>query len=103
MVDERPKCVLESGPSWLKMDSTGTIRGTLDSLGTAHVVIRATDSHGNTTLQSYKLYVSEPAGVETNPVGTTQLSVSPNPFGETSRFTVTIPEDSRVSMDVFDL
>jgi hypothetical protein len=103
MVDERPKCVLESGPSWLKMDSTGTIRGTLDSLGAASIVIRATDSHGNTTLQSYKVYVSAPAGVEDHPIDPVQVSPSPNPFSDKTTINFDLTEDSYVQIEMLDL
>ncbi|HET9137657.1 MAG TPA: N,N-dimethylformamidase beta subunit family domain-containing protein [Candidatus Kapabacteria bacterium] len=103
MVDERPKCILESGPSWLTMDSTGTIRGTLDSLGSASIVIRATDSHGNSALQSYKIYVSAPASVASDAKLSTQMIVAPNPFSEKSHCTITLVEEARVSLDIFDL
>ena len=40
---ERPRFVLEQGPTWLRIDeSTGVLRGVPDAAGTADVVVKVT-------------------------------------------------------------
>ncbi|HYM19791.1 MAG TPA: N,N-dimethylformamidase beta subunit family domain-containing protein [Candidatus Kapabacteria bacterium] len=102
--DNRPKFVIKSAPSWLKITPAGVVHIPLDTVpGMYPVTIAATDRHGNTVNQTFNIYITDTLQSRVHTAGDV-LSVNsfPNPFSTRTTLTLSLRESSSVSLHIWN-
>lgn len=95
---------LVKSPTWLSLDTTGTVRGTVAEIaGMYAVVVRADDEAGNSDTQSFTVSVASPTLVHREPVQmiTDVLAAYPNPVKEDALISCHLTVGATASLNIF--
>jgi hypothetical protein len=104
LADEHPKYTMIYGPSWLRLDASGNLRGIIGDLsGDQTVILRATDLMGNYDYQTYTIHISDSlARIEDISSTMPTVQCFPNPITDISHFLITLYDDARVEIEITD-
>ncbi len=103
--DEHPQYKIVYGPSWLKVDSKGSLTGTVgDQSGDHTVILRAFDSQGNYDFQTFNIHVNDSlAAVAEIPTTAVRVQCFPNPITDDAHFLFTLEETAYAQMEITNM